>query len=150
MLGEPKEILRFLDYHLGLQGAGEYHRSAITSALEVIIVGLRGRRANRLTAECTKKLNCASPSFARGVRSILHPDGPVELRGKATNLVGLISDQWFNSTVPIMKPGEVSEFSEHVTMFVIDEVAHTPLIQKGGVAILFGMLRSSEWRNLII
>ena len=48
-VGEPKEIFKFLDYHLGLQGAGEDHTSSIDLALEAIHEELLERRADNST-----------------------------------------------------------------------------------------------------
>ena len=38
VLGDLKEILKFLDYHLDLQGAGEDHGSSISFAMDAIIL----------------------------------------------------------------------------------------------------------------
>ena len=144
-VGEPKEILKFLDYHLGLQGAGKDYSSSIACALEAI-----DYRTDPLTVGCIREFNCASPHFVRGVRSIMRPDSQFQLRGKATFLITLISDQWFDSPIPVMEPEEMSEFCEHLAVFMIDRVVHMPNIQKRGVTILFGVLRSPEWRKCIV
>ena len=148
-VGEPKGILKFLDYHLGLQGAGEDHRDSIAFALVGILNEPHEDQANRLIVEC-RKFNCASPSFVRGVRSIMRPDSPLTLRGDAACLFVLVSDQWFNSPVPIMEPEEMSEFCEHLAVLIIDDVLHDPHTQRCGVTILCGMLRSQEWRKCIV
>jgi hypothetical protein len=147
ILGEPKEILKFLYHHLDLHGAGVDHMSSIAFALEAIHV-MNG--TDHLTVECVKDINCASPSFVRGVRSIMRPDSHLHLRGKTTTLFYLMSDQWFDSPVPVMEPEEMSEFCEHLAVYMIDNVVHVPLIQKRGVTILFGMLSSPEWRKHIV
>ena len=151
-LGEPKEILAFLDYHLGLQGAGEDHGPSIESASHIILTGLwcRWTKPPPLIAECISKFNCASPSFVGGVRSLLRPDRAFRLRRETVGLVALISDQWFNSPAPIMEPEEMSEFCEHLAVLVIDDAFHGPLIQRCGVTILFEMLRSPGWRKQIV
>ena len=148
-LGEIKEIFKFLDYHLGLQGAGEAHGSSIRFALGGILSKSRGSRLDPLVIKCIKKFNCASPSFVKGVRSILRPTNHITLRGRAVGLIALIFDQWFNSSEPVMEPDEMPEFCEHLAVFAIDDVTHTPHVQRRGVAILFGILRSPEWREHI-
>ena len=148
-VGEPKEIFKFLDYHLGLHGAGEDHASSITLALGAIHEELLDRRPNRLIVECTRKLNCASRSFVRGMCSIMHPDSPDGLRWRATSLISFMSDQWFDSP-PIMEPKEMSEFCENLAVLVIDEISDGLLIRWRGVALLFEMLHSPEWRKHIV
>ena len=149
-MGEPKEILKFLDYHLGLQGAGEDHRSSIIVALEAVHVNQDGRWPNPVIAEYIEKFNCTSPSFVKGTRSIMRPDNPFDLRDWATGLIVLMSSQWFGSPTPIMEPEEMSEFCEHLAVFAVDDLSHGPLAQRWGVTILFEMLRSPEWRKHVV
>ena len=49
-----------------------------------------------------------------------------------------------------MQPEEMAEFSEHLAVFVIDDVLHDEVVQMGGVIVLFWMLRSPEWRSHIV
>jgi len=149
LVGEPKEILKFLDYHLGLQGEGEDHRLSIEIATDAIPSGSKGNqtRPPALTVECVKKFKCARPSFVRGVRSVMHPGNPFGIRDAIAGLITLMSSQWFNSPAPIMEPEEMSEFCEDLAQFLIDRALHTPNTQKRGVTILFEMLRSPEWRK---
>ena len=72
-IGEPKELLKFLDYHLGLQGLGEDHGSSINFALDAIILRSSDYRADPLTIECISNFNRAGPSFANGMLSISNP-----------------------------------------------------------------------------
>ena len=148
-LGEPEGMLKFLVYHLGLSGAPEGHRSSITLAFEKVFWPSR-YPPNPPIVECIRNSSCASPSFVRGVRSIMRPGNSLGLQKGATSLVSLASDQWFNSTVPIMTPEEMSEFCEHLAVFVVDGHDRGPSIMGSGVTILFGMLRSSEWRKHIV
>ena len=149
-VGEPKEILKFLDYHLGLQGAGEDHSSSVSLALEAILIQPHDHRVDRLKVEYIRKFNCTSPSFMRGVCSIMHPDAPLKLRWLTTGLIALISGQWFGSPVHDMEPEEMSEFCEHIAVLMIDDVLHVPFVQSRGITILFAMLRSPEWRKCIV
>jgi len=75
---------------------------------------------------------------------------PSRLRVAATGLIALVSDRWFDPPTPIMEPEEMSEFCEHLAMFIIDDLFHGEFIQKCSVIILFGMLRSPEWRKHIV
>jgi len=149
-VGEPKEILKFLDYHLGLQGAGEDHRSSIALALGATIITSHNNRPVPLIVASIRKFDCASPSFVRGMRSIVHPSGPSLLRSWAIGFIAIISDQWFNSPAPVMEPEEMSEFCEHLAVSMIDCVVFRPVTMKRGVTIFFGMLRSTEWRSHIV
>jgi len=92
-LGELKEIFKFLDYHLGLQGAGEDRGSSIRFALGGILAKSRGRRPDPLVVKCIKKFDCASPSFVGGMRSILRPGNHITLRGRAVGLITYILPQ---------------------------------------------------------
>ena len=148
-LGEPKGILKFLDYHFGLLGAGHSHNSSITLAVRAIS-RLRDGPQNPLTVECIRNFNCASPSFVRGVRLIMRPDSRLGLRKEVISLVSLASDQWFNSPVPFMRPEEMSEFCEHLTMFMVEEYYYGSYLPTSSATILFGMLRSSEWRKHVV
>ena len=151
-VGEPKGILKFIDYHLDLQRAGEDHRSSITFAFETII-GRYDHWTDPMTVKYIKNFDCTSPSFVRGVRLIMDPDDPLgllALRGKAACLISVASDQWFNSSIPVMEPEEMSEFCEHFAVFMIDGDDFRGLhARRSGVTILFGMLRSPEWREHI-
>ena len=148
--GEPKEILKFLDYHLGLQGAGEDHRSSIAFALAGIL-GLYDERVDPVTVEYIREFDCTSPSFVGGMRSIMRPDSPFDLRWNAAGLLTVISGQWFYSPSPVMEPEEMSEFCGHLSVLIYHDVYLYPpqYSYKRAVTILFGMLRSPEWRKHI-
>ena len=146
--GEPKEILKFLDYHVGLQGAKEDHGLYIDSALGSLARS-HGLGPDPLTFECVRDFNWTSPSFVRGLRSVMRPFRPVRFQGSALALVALLSDSWFNCSVPVMEPEEMSEFCEHIATFM-DCVDYRSDAKEMGVTILFGMLRSPEWRKHIV
>ena len=148
-MGGTDGFLKFLDHHLGLQGAGEDHESSITFAFEAVVGPINGWVDPPLV-ERIRNFNCASPSFVKGVRSIMRPGDLLGLQDKAVCLISLASDQWFNSPVPIMEPEEMSEFCEHLAVFMVDSGSHDMGIRKDVVTILFGMLRSSEWRKHIV
>ena len=79
-VGEPKEILRFLDHHICLHVAGEDHGPSIVSALRAIVTMSDNLRADPLTSEWIRNFSRSGQSFANGVRSIMHPDNSFELR----------------------------------------------------------------------
>ena len=149
ILGELNEFLKFLDHHLDLQGAGEDHGSSISFAIDAIIIRSDSYREDPLAVERIRNFNRASPSFVRGMRLIMHPNSSFWLRRRATGLIALTSNLWFNSPVPTMDPEDMAEFCEHLAEFIIDRTLHVPSIQRWGVTILFGMLRSPEWRKQI-
>jgi len=142
----PKEgegVLKFLHHHFGLQGAGEDHRSSIHFAIDAFLIGSSYHEV--LTAEFT-----SSPSFVRGICSIIRPGGPYMLQRSAVGLIALMADQWFGSPVPIVEPEEIPEFCAHLAQSVVDKCFHGQVAQRWGVTILFGMFHSSEWRKHIV
>ena len=60
-LGELKEIFESLDYHIGLQGAGEAHNSSIRFCLGGILAKSRGNRPDPLVVKCIKKFDSRQP-----------------------------------------------------------------------------------------
>lgn len=149
-LGEPKEIFKFIDHHLGLHGEGEDHTSSIIFAVDAIRDEYIFCRPTRRLVEFAKKINCASQPFVKGARLALGPRNSVILRGRIPALVTLASDQWFNSPVPIMEPEEMAKFCEHLAVFVMDDVLNDAHVQGRTLIVLFGMLRSPVWRSHIV
>ena len=65
--------------------------------------------------------------------------------------MALISYQWFNSSVPVMKPEEISELCEHLARFIVDATARPHQdTRRRFLTFFFGMLRSPEWRSHIV
>lgn len=149
-LAEPKELLKFLNYHIGLRGAGEDHEPSITFALEAIVARSDDHSADLLTLECIRDFTHTNPSFLRGMCSILQPISPSKLQSAITGFISFISDQWFNSPVLVLRPEEMSGFCEHLAAFIIDSGTHEETTRMHGITILFGMLCSSEWRKHIV
>jgi len=151
---EPRvgeQILKFLDYHLGLQGAGEDHKSSVALALEAaIVVSSHDSRPLPLAVECFRNFDCTNPSFVRGMRSMIHSSSLPWVGGLVLGLIALVPDQWFNSPIPVMKPEEMSEFCERLAVLMIDNGTHLTYFMGVSVSILFGMLRSPEWRSHIV
>ena len=146
---EPKGMLKFLVYHLSLSRALKDYRSSITIAFKKTFGPLK-YPPNSSIVEYIRNSNCVDPSLVKAVRSTMHPVNSLELRRGATWLVSVASDQWFNSTVPIMTPKEMDSFCKRLTQFVVDGANHESSIKRCCVTILFGMLRSSEWRVHIV
>ena len=147
VVGELGDILKFLDYHLHLQGVGKDHEFSIMTAMRAIVVMSENFRADPLTAECIRNFILTSPSFAKGVRSMMNPDNAFGLRMTAIGLIALTSDKWFDSPAPVE---EMSEFCEHLAVFMIDNVIREEFVRMFGAAILFEMLCSPEWRKHIV
>ena len=145
---KPQKLLKFLDHHLGLQGTGEDHIFSISYTLDATLV-LSGRRPVPLVLESIMSYNCASPSFVRGMRSIMRPTTINYVREYAARFIALVSDQWFNSPIPIMEPEDRSEFCENLAWFMTGPTRPHLDTRKLLIVILFGMLRSPEWRNHI-
>ena len=80
---------------------------------------------------------------------MMHPDGSFVLRRRVTGLIAITCDQWFSSPAPVMSPEDMAEFCERLAVLIIDDALHVSSIQRWGVTILFGMLRSPEWRKHI-
>ena len=146
---DPTEIIKFLNHHLCLQAAGEDHRSSIVLALNATSSTRDGRPTDSMV-NCIGKFDCASPSFVKGMRSILDPSNSILIRGLAIDLLSLISGQWFNSEDPVMEPGDMSEFCEHLAVYMVDDVRPQSVTRRRFFSILFGMLRSPEWRSHIV
>ena len=149
-VGNPKEILKFLDYHLDRQGAGEDHTTFIFYAFDAILVLLPGGRLMPLVAEGIKNFNCASSSFVRGMRSIISPTSNAWTREFAMRFMPHIHVQWFCSPVPVMEPEDMTEFSEHIAMLIVDAGPTAYPTTKQFFPSLFSMLRSQEWRQHMV
>ena len=144
--GEPKEILKFLDYHIGLQGAKADHGSYIDAALRSL--NMDYDEPNYLTFQSARDFNWTSLPFVRGLRSMMHSRRPCGFRGNAVALIAYLSDSWFSRSASVMEPGEMSEFCENLAIYM-DDVAHDRRAKEESVTVLFGMLRSEEWKNHI-
>jgi len=150
-LTDLKEVFKFLGHHLGLHGAGEDHASPIIFATTAILSEwYTDGDPSPLLEESARKFNCVRPSFVKGVRLALDPRNSLVFRGRMLALVALAFDQWFNSPTPIMEPEEMAEVCENLAVYVIDDVLHESYIQRRGLIVLFGMLRSPEWRSHIV
>lgn len=118
-LGEPKEVLKFLDYHVALQGAGEHYVQAIKDAAHAILLPLQDEE-DPMTLECVRDFNWTSPSLVKGIRSVMQPHNSPSFRRHIHGLVALVSDRWFNCSAHVMEPEEMPEFCEHIAMFMDD------------------------------
>ena len=142
---ELEEILKFLDYHVGLQGGGVDHGSYIGYASRAILLLQERQWTDPLSFECFRDFNWASPSFVRGLRSMVKPRNTTTVKVSAIGLIAFALDGWFNKPVPVMEQEEMLEFCKNVAEFVSNGQSDT----KRGVTILFGMLRCKEWRKCI-
>ena len=147
-LGEPKEVLKFLDYHVALPGARKDYEPAINSAMQAIILLPAMEQIDPMTLECVRNFNWTSSSFVKGIRSMMQSHNSLSLRRHVFALVAFVSDRWFNSSQPVMEPEEMHEFCEHMAVFT-DSTGHGPHIKGESITVLFGMLQSREWRKHI-
>ena len=144
--GDPKEVIKFLDYHIGLQGAKEDHESYISSALRSLNhIG----EPKSLTYECVRDFNWTTPSFVKGVRSMMQPHRPGGFRGNIATILALLSDSWFTRSGSVMEQEEMSEFCEHFAIYM-EDIVHTQDVKEESATILFALLRSPEWRIHIV
>ena len=149
VVGEPKELVRFLDYHIVLHGSGEDYESYITPALKALLRLQDLDDVHPPTFQCIRGFNWTSPSFVRGICSMIQPQYNPQLRGDTTFLIALVSDTWFDRVASVMNPQEISEFGENMALFM-DQIVHQTHTKKNAVAVLFGMLRSPSWREHIV
>ena len=144
-VGEPKEILRFLDHHVRLEGEGGDYGSYIMPATGGIVELQATHGINPLSLGCVREFNWASPSFVRGVCSIMQPHSSIELRGNIVCLIALVSDGWFDRSASVMGSEDMLEFCENFAKYT-SVVAHGPGVKQESVTLVFGMLRSTDWR----
>ena len=62
--------------------------------------------------------------------------------------MALLSDTWFNRSESVVETEEMSKFCEHVAIYM-DQIVHSRVVKEEGVTVLFGILRSPEWRKHI-
>ena len=74
------ELVIFLDYHVGHQGAKGGRELDIDSALRALV--LCHNQPNPLTFECTRDFSWTSPSFVRGVLSMVEHRCTPALQGE--------------------------------------------------------------------
>lgn len=79
---------------------------------------------------------------------MMQPRTLIPFRKNTVSLVASISDKWFNCSMPIMEPEEMTEFCKHLAI-CMEDAGHGTDVESDGAMILFEMLRSSEWRKHI-
>lgn len=149
-VGNAKKILKFLDYHLERQGAGEAHTTFFYYASDTILVLLPGGWLILLVVESIRNFGCASPPFMSGMRSTIRSTSNPWTRESAIWFMPDIHFQRFCSPVPIMEPEEMAEFSEHPTMLTVGVGPTAYPTTKRGFPALLSMLCSPGWRNHMV
>jgi hypothetical protein len=76
-------------------------------------------------------------------------DEPFMLREAALFFLPLISDEWFNTPDPIMKPDQMESFCVNWAS-AVDAVEHTDDVREAILVVLFGMINSPHWRPHIV
>ena len=142
---DPGDILTFLGHHfeLAAQG-GEDQDEPIQNALRALAYA-----SNSNTIEALKLFDPTEPSFVRGICYVYQDDKQFQLRKAALFFLSFISDKWFNTPNPIMKPSQMAALCADWAS-AVDGIEHTLDVQKATLTVLFGMINSSYWRPHIV
>ena len=146
-VGDPQDILTFLDYHFALaipDGGTEAQDEPIQNALRALAYA-----ANDETIEALKLFDPTEPSFVRGICYVFQDTRPFQLRKAALFFLPLIGDKWFNTTTPIMDPGELRLLCVDWAS-AVDGIELTHNAQKATLTVLLGMINSPHWRPHIV
>ena len=103
-IGEPREILKFLEYHVCPQRAGQDHEPSILSASRALFCLENVDEVDPLAIE---DFDWANPPFVRGIRFLVHSHHPVDIGGHTARLVPLMWERWFDCSVHIVEPKTV-------------------------------------------
>ncbi|KAF9649519.1 hypothetical protein BDM02DRAFT_3128351 [Thelephora ganbajun] len=144
-VGEPRDILTFLDRHFDLATREDQNQDEpIQNALRALAYA-----ANSDTIEALKHFDPTEPSFVRGICYVYQDDKPFQLRKAALFFLPLIGDRWFNTPDPIMEPDQMNRLCVDWAS-AVDGIEHTYDVQKATLAVLFGMINSPHWRPYIV
>ena len=143
-VGDPDDILTFLDHHFDLVIGGKNQDEPIQNALRAL-----GYASGPVTIEALKRFNPTSPSFISGIRHVFQGGRPFELRKAALFFLPLIGDRWFNAPDPIMESDQMKTFCVDWAS-AVDVIEPTSKVQKATLAVLFGMINSPHWRPHIV
>jgi len=145
-VGNPLDILTFLDYHFDLATRGGQNQDEpIQNALRALAYA-SGRD---VTIEALKRFDPTKPSFVYGICYVYRSDRPFEIRRAALFFLPLIGDRWFNSPRPIMRPDQMRSLCVDWAS-AVDAIDHSPDVQEAILSTLFGMINSPHWRPHIV
>lgn len=143
-VGDPQDILTFLDHHLNLTTIfGKTRDGAIKDALHALT------HASRFSTIALGYLRPAEPLFVRGICHALQDNQPLHLRRAALSFLPLISDNWFNTPNPIMEPDQMKSLCMDWAS-AVDGIKRTDDLEQANLAVLLGMIESPHWRPHII
>ena len=138
LVGDPQNILTFLNHHFELASQGENQDEPIQNALRAL--------AYASSPETLKSFDPTQLSFVRGILHVFKRNKPLQLRKAALFFLPLIGDRWFNTRNPIMDPDEMSILCEDWASAVDDVGTTSTHVQNAALVVLFGMMNSRHWR----
>ena len=146
LVGDPQDILVFLDYHFGLtNGSNQNQDEPIQNALRAL-----AHASDPVTIEALERFNLTGTSFIHGIRRVFQGDKPLQLRKAALLFLPLIDHGWFNTPDPIMSSDEMRRLCLDWAS-VVDNVKrspdeYSPDVRKAILAVFLGMIDSPHWR----
>ena len=143
-VGDPHDVLTFLDHHFDLATGGEDQDEPIQNALRALAYA-----SGPVTIEALKRFDPTEPSFVSGICYTFQSNRSFELRKAALFFLPLIGDRWFNTPHPIMKPDQMKSLCMDWAS-VVGVIEHSNDVQRAILAVLFGMINSPHWRPHIV
>ena len=143
---DPQDILAFLTHHFDLTVKGSQCQDvSIQDALRAL-----AHPSGPAAVESLKRFDPMQPrGFVDGIRCAYRNDKQPQLRKAAFFFLPLISDKWFNTPRPIMKPDEMKSFCVDWAS-TMDSIKDTDDVKNAGLTVLFGMINSPHWRSHIV
>ena len=154
-VGDPLNILTFLDHHLKLALRHRLNQDEPTQddpfQHDQILIALYALvyASGPLTIDTLKRFNPTEPSFVSSIRYVYWTDKPLELRKVALLFLPLIGDGWLDTPDPIMKPDQMKSFCVDWAS-AVDAIEHTDDVREAILTVLFGMINSTHWRPHIV
>jgi len=144
-VGDPHDILTFLDHHFDLATGGENQDEPIQNALQALAYA-----SGPDTIDALKRFDPTKPSFVSGICYALQRGRPRKLRMAALLPLALVGDRWFETPHPIMESDQMRSLSVDWASAVDANNDYTPNVQKAILATLFMMINSPQWRTHIV
>ena len=144
-VGDPKDILAFLNHHFDLATQGEDQDEPIQNALRALAYAY-----NTETIEALKTFDSTKSPFVRGICFAFQNERPPQLRRAALFFLPLIADRWFNTPRPIMEPSEMQDLCTNWASAVDKFDPKFPQVRKVALCVFFCMINSPHWRPHII
>jgi len=172
-VGDPDDILTFLDHHFDLAAGGKNQDKPIKNQDEPIqnqdepiqnqdepiqnqdelaiqnALRALAYASDPVTIEALKRFNPTKPSFISGICHVFQGGRPFELRKAALFFLPLIGDGWFNTPDPIMAPDQMRSLCADWAS-TVDAIEHSPDVQKATLMALLWMINSPRWHSHIV